>query len=99
MAELTYLDAELIFINCPIPKQEDIKVQLPGLKILSKLGFKSTFWQLELHPDSLYYTVFHANNKLYLYTRLIMGVRPSQSDLNAALRSIFAQISHVFYPR
>ena len=84
MPELTYLDAALIFINCPVPKQDDIKAQLPGLKILSKLGFKSTFWQLELHPDSLYYTVFHANNKLYLYTRLIMGVKPSQSDLNAA---------------
>ena len=44
--------------------------------------------------DSFYYTVFHANNKLFLYTRLIMGVRPSQSDLNAALRPMFAQTPH-----
>ena len=77
MPELTYLNKALIFINCPIPKQEEIKAQLPGSKILSKLGFKSTFWQLELHPDSLYYTIFYANNKLYRYTRLILGVKPA----------------------
>ena len=37
-------------------------------------------------------TVFHANNKLYRYKRLTMGLKPSQGELNAALLPIFAHI-------
>ena len=57
--------------------------------MFSKLDFKSAFWQLEPDPDSRHFTVFRANNKLYRYTRLIMGIKPAQSELNAALRPIF----------
>ena len=38
--------------NLPIPQQEDIKAKLSGAKVISKMDFKSAFWQLELHPDS-----------------------------------------------
>ena len=86
----------LISTIFPISKQEDIKVQLSGSKMFSKLYFKSAVWQLELHPDSCYFTVFHANNKLYRYTHPIMGVKPAQSELSAALRPIFRHIVHVF---
>ena len=40
--------------NLPIPRQEDIKAQLSGSKVFSRLDFKHAFWQLELHPDSRY---------------------------------------------
>ena len=93
------LNKVLISINSPIPKQEDIKVQLPGSKIFSKLDFKFAFWQLELHANSCYFTVFHENNKLYYYTCLIMGVKIAQSELNAVLRPLFGHIPHVFYPQ
>ena len=52
------LNKVLIFTNCPIPKQEDVKAQLSCSKIFSKLDFKSAFWQRELHPDSRYFTFF-----------------------------------------
>ena len=86
----------LVSTNYPIPKQDDIKAKLSGSKIFSKLDFKSAFWQLELDPESRHLTVFHANNKLYRYTRLIMGTKPAQSELSAALRPIFGHIPNVF---
>ena len=86
----------IISTNQPIPKQEDIKAQLAGARHFGKLDFKSTFWQLELHPDSRYLTVFHANDKLYQYTRLIMGVKPAQGERNAVLKRIFAHIPNVY---
>ena len=92
------LNKVLISINSPIPKQEDIKVQLLGSKIFSKLDFKFAFWQLELHANSCYFTVFHENSKL-CYTCLIMGVKIAHSELNAVLRPLFGHIPHVFYPQ
>jgi len=78
--------------NHPIPRQEDIRSKLSGAKVFSKLDFKSAFWQLELHPDSRYVTVFHANDKLYRYKRLPMGMSPAQGELNVALKPVFAHI-------
>ena len=82
--------------NQSIPRHEDIKSQLSGCKVFSKLDFKSAFWQLELDEDSRYLTVFHLNDRLYRYKRLTMGLKPSQGELNAALRPIFAQIDNVY---
>ncbi len=56
------------------------------------MDFKSAFWQIELEPSSRYLTVFHANDKLYRYKRLTMGIKPAQGELNIALRPIFAHI-------
>ena len=86
----------LIYLNHPILKQEDIKAQLSGSKIFSKLDFKSAFWQLDLDLNSRHFTIFHANNMLYRYTRLIMEINSAQSESNAALRPIFGHIQNVF---
>ncbi|CAB4033920.1 Hypothetical predicted protein [Paramuricea clavata] len=56
------------------------------------MDFKSAFWQLELHPDSRYLTVFHANDKLCRYKRLAMGVKSAQGELNMAPQPLFAHI-------
>ena len=93
------LNKVLISTNSPVPKQEDIKAQLSGSKIFSKLDFKLAFWQLELHANSCYFTVFHENNKLYCYTCLIMGVKIAQSELNALLKPLLGHVPHVFYPQ
>ena len=82
--------------NLPIPRQEDIRAKLGGKQFFSKLDFKHAFWQLELHPDSRYLTVFSCNGKLYRYKRLTMGLKPAQGELNAALLPLFAHIPGVF---
>ena len=78
--------------NLPIPRHEDIKAKLSGAKLFSKMDFKSAFWQLELHPDSRYLTVFHTNDKLYRYKRLTMDVKLAQGELKMALKPLFAHI-------
>ena len=85
--------------NLPIPRQEDIKAKLSNCNIFSKMDFKSAFWQIELHPESRHLTVFHANNKLYRYKRLTMGVKPAQGELNTALLPLFTNIpqAHLFH--
>ena len=75
--------------NHPIPRHEDIikaKLYAGAKKVFSKMDFKSAFWQIELEPSSRFMTVFHANDCLYRYKRLTMGLKPSQGELNAALR-------------
>ena len=81
--------------NLPIPRQEDIKAKLGGSSIFSKMDFTSSFWQLELYPESRGMTVFNLNDKLYRYKRLIMGVKSAQGELNAALKPIFRNIPGV----
>ena len=59
------------------------------------MDFKLAFWQIELDETSRYLTVFQANDKLLRYKRLTMGLKPSQRELNVALKSIYAHISNV----
>ena len=90
------LDETSISTNYPTPCQEDVRAQLSGTSYFSKLDFKSAFWQLELDTEPRALTVFHVNNKLYRYVRLIMGVKPAQAELNAALKPIFSHITNVY---
>ena len=76
--------------NLPIPRLKDIKAKRAGNEIFSKLDFRSAFWHIELHPYSRYLTVFHADDKLYRYKRLTMGVKPAQGELNIALKPVVA---------
>ena len=85
----------LLSSNFPIPRQEDIKMKLSGSTVFSKLDLKSAFWQLQIDPTARYMTVFHSGGKLYRYKRLVMGLKPSQGELNAALQPLFAHLSEV----
>ena len=82
--------------NTPIPHMEEIKSKLNGAKYFSKMDLKSAYWQLELHPDVRYLTVFECNGKLYRYIRLLMGVKPAQGELTMALQPIFGHIPDVY---
>ena len=84
------LNKALLSSNYPIPRPEDIKAQLSGKQVFSKIDLKSAFWQLEIAEEARNLTVFHGNGKLYRYKRLVMGLKPSQGELNAALQPLFA---------
>ena len=85
--------------NVPIPREEDIRVQLSGCQYFTKLDFKSAFHQLEIAPESRYITVFYANGKLMRYKRLTMSTKPASGELHRALQLIFADIpeAHVLH--
>ena len=90
------LSKALISSNCPIFRRKDITAQSSGANYFSKLDFKIVFWHFELDTEPRALTKFHANNKLYHYTRLIMGVKPAQAELNAVLKPIFSHIPNVY---
>ena len=85
--------------NIPIPKPDDIKAQLSGNKIFSKLDFRSAFHQLELEEDSRLLTVFHGDGRLMRYNRLTMGSTPASGELTKALRPLFQHIkgAHIIH--
>jgi hypothetical protein len=75
-----------------IPRPEEISSLLSGYKVYSKLGFRSTFNQLEIDEESRALTVFHANGRLMRYKRLTMGTAPASRELSKALRPVFQDI-------
>lgn len=89
----------ILSCNYPIPRHEDIKAKFAGAQVFSKMDFTSAFWQIELEPSSRHLTVFHANDRLYRYKRLTMGLKPAQGELNSVLSPLFAHIpyTHVIH--
>ena len=81
--------------NIPISRVEEIKAQLNGCKVFSKLDFKSAFHQLEIDEGSRYLTVFHGNGRLMRYCVLTMGSTPASGELTKALRPLFEHIKDV----
>ena len=88
------LNKALISNNYPISLQDYVRAQLSGASYFSKLDCKCRFWLLVIELESLALSVFNANNRLYLYTRPILGVKPAQPEINAALKQIFSHISN-----
>lgn len=81
--------------NIPIPRVEDIKSELAGCKVFSKLDFKSAFHQLEIDENSRYLTVFHGNGKLMRYKVLTMGCTQASGELKKTLRPLFVNMKEV----
>ena len=83
----------------PIPLPKDIRAELAGCEVFSKLDFKSTFYQLELAPESHLITVFNDGEKLMQYTRLTMGTKPASGEPNKALCLLFSAIleAHIIH--
>ena len=71
--------------HVPIPSVEEIKAQLSGSNLFSKLDLRAAFHQLKLDDESRYATVFHANGRLMHYKGLTMGNLVASGELNKAL--------------
>ena len=81
--------------NLLISSYENIETKLENTQIFSKIDFKFAFWQLKLHLDSRFITMFYVNTKVHQCMCLTMAVKPAQEELNSALRPLFAHIPHV----
>ena len=80
--------------NAPIPRVEDIKGQLGGSKIFSKLDLRSAYHQLTIDEESRQFTVFHGKGKLMRYKKLTMGNKISAGELNRALQPLIGNIQY-----
>lgn len=59
------LNKALISTNCSIPKQRILKL-FHQVQRVSANWILNLFWKLELHPDSRYFIIMHANNIVIL---------------------------------
>ena len=94
MQTQAHVIACLIYQSLPIPHHR--KARVDDVESMIKEGVIEKHPPNELDTESQALAVFLANNKLYRYTRLIMGVKPAQAELNAALKLIFSHISNVY---
>ena len=94
-SDMRNVNKAILPTNIPIPRVEEIKSELSGSEIFSKLDFKSAFHQLEIDEESRNLTVFHGNGRLMRYCVLTMGSTPASGELTKALRPLFAHIKEV----
>ena len=94
-SDMRNVNKAILPTNIPIPRVEEIKSELAGNKVFSKLDFKSAYRQLEIDEDSRYVTVFHGDGRLMRYCVLTMGCTPSAGELSKALRPLFQHLDEV----
>ena len=82
--------------HIPIPRAEEIKAQLAGNTVFSKLDFKSAFNQLILEEESRKLTTFYAGKRLMRFKRLTMGSTPASGELTKALNPILGGMNGVY---
>ena len=93
--DMRNVNRAILSSNIPIPRVEEIKAELAGNKVFTRLDFKSAFHQLEIEEESRYLTVFHADGRLMRYCVLTMGTTPASGELTKALRPLFQGIKEV----
>jgi hypothetical protein len=71
--DMRQANAAIKLVRHPIPKVEDISLELNGAKYFSKLDLAQAYHQLELHEDSRYITTFSTHVGLFRYKRLNYG--------------------------
>ena len=81
--------------HIPIPRPEEVRANLAGYKVYSKIDLKSAFHQLELGEESREMTTFYANKRLMRYKRLTMGSTPASGELTKALNPILGDLPGV----
>ena len=83
----------------PVPRPEDIKAQLSGCTLFTKLDFKSAFNQLSLSERSQELTVFYAMDRLMKHATVTMGAHTSSGELSKALAPLLANIpqAHIIH--
>ena len=82
--------------HIPIPRPEEVRANLSGYKVYSKIDLRSAFHQLVLGEDSREMTTFYANHRLMRYKRLTMGSTPASGELTKALNPILGDLKGVY---
>ena len=82
--------------HIPIPRPEEVRANLAGYKLFSKIDLKSAFHQLVLGEESREMTTFYANKRLMRYKRLTMGSTPASGELTKALNPLLGDLEGVY---
>ena len=74
------------------PTVDDIKGQLNGSSVFSKLDLKAGYHQLPLAPESRYITSFATQTGLYRYKRLSFGINLAAEVFQHAISTLLVDI-------
>ena len=79
----------------PTPTVDDLKIELKGAKLFTKLDMKSAFHQVELTQDSRYITAFQSDTRVKRFIRLIFGANSASEELQHTIKTILSDIQGV----
>ena len=77
-----------------IPTVEDLKYALNGATVCSKLDMTQGYMQLQLHPESLHYTVFRTHQGIRRMKRLTFGINSASELFNEEIKKTISDIAN-----
>ena len=80
----------------PIPTLNEIKQQVSGSTVFSKLDLRSGYHQLELAKESRYITTFSTHVGLRRYKRLNFGVNSASEIFQDAVENVIRDVDNAF---
>ena len=80
----------------PIPTLDEIKQQVSGATVFSKLDLKAGYHQLELAKESRYITTFSTHLGLRRYKRLFFGVNSASEIFQDAVHTVIRDVENAF---
>lgn len=88
------LNPVLLIDRYPLPRIDDLLVNLNGAKILSKIDLSQAYNQIELYdPDNL--TVINTHKGLFKYKRLVYGLSSSPGIFQRIMTNLLQDIPNV----
>ena len=79
----------------PIPRVDEIFVNLRKSKVYSKLDFLQAYYQVLLDPSSIEKTAFSTQSGHYEFLRLPFGLSNAPSDFNRIMEEVFREFHDI----
>lgn len=74
----------------PLPRIDDTVYSLGNAKIFSTLDLTSSYWQIELHKESIPKSAFICRNGLYRFVRMPFGLCNAPATMQRLMDSVLA---------
>jgi hypothetical protein len=94
------LNLNMVADNHPLPLVDDILHDCASHKFYGKIDMTNSFFQTQMHPDSVKYMAVNTPFGLYKWLVMPMGLQNSpevhQQYVCSALRSLIGKFCHVY---
>jgi hypothetical protein len=90
------LNANTIFDGYFLPHKESLINWTSNEKIFSKFDYKSGFWHIRLHPDSIPYTAFSTPQRQYEWQVIPFELKNAPQIFQRKMDNIFKNFDFIF---
>ena len=90
------LNASTIRNRCPIPNIGDLRDRVRGARYFTKIDFRDGYYNLRVHPDSIYKTAFRSRFGLFEFTVMPFGLTNAPAAFSAMMNRIFGDWFDIF---